>query len=217
MRKIRIFQQSGYMSLDLAAGTGEFFRLRGDVDLARSSRRAPLALEEFVERVPLEAPEGEPLRLEFESFVARGARRAAVAVTGEDGREALEVALRIVSEIERTLPSLAARAARRRRSRVREVLFVAGEASGDLHAAASPSELEAAATRARARRASAGARMERAGVELIERYERLAVMGFVEVLRHIPRHYALLRQLQRAASHADDVGLLVLIDYPAST
>src|SRR5687767_15386604 len=31
-RKIRIFQQSGYLSLDLAAGTGEFFRLRADID-----------------------------------------------------------------------------------------------------------------------------------------------------------------------------------------
>jgi hypothetical protein len=30
-----------------------------------------------------------------------------VVVTGEDGREALAVALRIVKEIERTLPSLA--------------------------------------------------------------------------------------------------------------
>ena len=31
-RKIRIFQQSGYLSLDLGAGTGEFFRLRSDID-----------------------------------------------------------------------------------------------------------------------------------------------------------------------------------------
>src|SRR5215471_7852953 len=33
MRKLRIFQQSGYLSLDLAAGTGEFYGLRKDVDL----------------------------------------------------------------------------------------------------------------------------------------------------------------------------------------
>jgi predicted dehydrogenase len=69
MRKVRIFQQSGYISLDLAAGDGEFYRLRGDVDLAALAK-GPLALEAFVERIPLEAPEGEPLRLEFESFVA---------------------------------------------------------------------------------------------------------------------------------------------------
>ncbi len=105
-RKLRIFQQSGYLSLDLAAGNGEFYRLRGDLDLAALAK-APLALEAFVERVRLEAPEGEPLRLEFESFVAAIRGRHPVVVTGEDGRDALEVALRIVAEIERGLPALA--------------------------------------------------------------------------------------------------------------
>lgn len=106
MRKVRIFQQSGYLSLDLAAGDGEFYRLRGDVDLAALAK-GPLALEAFVERIPLEAPEGEPLRLEFESFVAAVRGEQPVVVSGEDGREALAVALRIVKEIERTLPALA--------------------------------------------------------------------------------------------------------------
>jgi predicted dehydrogenase len=58
--------------------------------------------------VPLAAPEGEPLRLEFESFLAAVRGEAPVAVSGEDGREALAVALNIVREIERTLPSLTA-------------------------------------------------------------------------------------------------------------
>ena len=106
MRKLRIFQQSGYLSLDLGAGNGEFYRLRGDVDLVALATQ-PLQLEAFVERVPLEAPEGEPLRLEFESFVAAVQGQAPVVVTGEDGREALAVALRIVDDIERSLPTLA--------------------------------------------------------------------------------------------------------------
>jgi predicted dehydrogenase len=110
VRKIRIFQQSGYLSLDLAAGTGEFFRLRGDVDLVALAR-GPLELAAFVERVPLEAPEGEPLRLEFESFVAAVRGEQPVAVSGADGREALDVALRIVGEIERTMPALRGQAA----------------------------------------------------------------------------------------------------------
>jgi predicted dehydrogenase len=95
MRKVRIFQKSGYISLDLAAGDGEFYRLRGDVDLA-SLAKGPIALEAFVERIPLDAPEGEPLRLEFESFVAAVRGEQPVVVSGEDGREALAVALRIV-------------------------------------------------------------------------------------------------------------------------
>lgn len=106
MRKVRIFQESGYLSLDLGAGEGEFYRLRRDVDFAELAKGAQ-AIEAFVERVPLTAPEGEPLRLEFESFLA-AVRGAPVAVSGEDGREALAVALSIVSEIERTLPALAA-------------------------------------------------------------------------------------------------------------
>ena len=104
MRKIRIFQQSGYLSLDLAAGSGEFFRLRGDVDMAALAM-APLALEQFVERIPVEAEAGEPLRLEFESFLAAVRGESPVVVTGEAGREALAVALQIVRDIERTMPS----------------------------------------------------------------------------------------------------------------
>ncbi len=104
-RKLRIFQGSGYLSLDLAAGNGEFYRLRTDVDMA-SLAKAAAAVDAFVERVPLEAPEGEPLRLEFESFLQAVRGEAPVMVSGEDGREALAVALRIVREIERTLPAL---------------------------------------------------------------------------------------------------------------
>jgi predicted dehydrogenase len=113
MRKLRIFQQSGYISLDLGAGTGEFYRLRRDVDfgaLVRDAQGAQ-ALESFVERVAIEAPEGEPLRLELEAFVQAVTGEAAIAVTGEDGREALAVALTIVRDIERTLPALSARPA----------------------------------------------------------------------------------------------------------
>ena len=111
-RKLRMFQSSGYLSLDLAAGTGEFYRLRAELDLAALSK-APRAIDDFVERIPLEAPEGEPLRLEFESFLAAVRGRAPVVVSGEDGREALAVALGIVREIERTLPVLAEQAAGR--------------------------------------------------------------------------------------------------------
>ncbi len=101
MRKLRIFQQSGYLSLDLGAGNGEFFRLRGDVDVAALAT-APLALEQFVERIPLEAEDGEPLRLEFESFLSAVRGDGPVAVSGEAGRDALAVALQIVSDIERS-------------------------------------------------------------------------------------------------------------------
>ena len=108
MRKLRLFQQSGYLSLDLAAGTGEFYRLRRDLDFAAFVRGAQgaQALESFVERIALEAPEGEPLRLELEAFVRAVAGEGPVPVSGDDGREALGVALTIVHDIEQSLPAL---------------------------------------------------------------------------------------------------------------
>ncbi len=105
VRRIRIFQKTGYLSLDLATGTGEFFRLNKNLALDKLAA-APLDFSQFVERVELTAPEGEPLRLEFESFARALTGEAPPVVTGEDGRRALEVALRIVREIERTLPQL---------------------------------------------------------------------------------------------------------------
>ncbi len=108
-RKIRIFQQSGYLSLDLAAGTGEFFRLRSDID-PLAVRSAPADITAFVDRIKLEAAEGEPLKLELESFVSALKGEGPVVVTGDEGRLALGVALQIVKEIELTLPSLVGRA-----------------------------------------------------------------------------------------------------------
>jgi len=107
-RKIRIFQHSGYMSLDLATGTGEFYRLKGNLAELISSGQ-PLDMAEVVDRVVLDAPEGEPLKLELESFVAAMNGTGPVVVSGADGRTALAVALKIVNEIERTLPTLAGR------------------------------------------------------------------------------------------------------------
>ena len=109
MRKLRIFQPNGYLSLDLGAGNGEYYRLRrGEVDFAAlvANAQGPQAIESFVERIPLDAPEGEPLRLELEAFIKAAAGEAPIPVTGDDGREALAVALSIVDDIKRSLPSL---------------------------------------------------------------------------------------------------------------
>ncbi|MFZ9898788.1 MAG: Gfo/Idh/MocA family protein [Gemmatimonadaceae bacterium] len=107
MRKLRIFQRNGYLSLDLGAGMGELYRLREDVDLPTLVTQAQ-PIEAFVERIPLEAPEGEPLRLELESFAEALRGRAPVVVSGRAGREALAVALRIVADIDRSRALLGA-------------------------------------------------------------------------------------------------------------
>lgn len=95
---------------------------------------------------------------------------------------------------------------------MREVLIVAGEASGDLHAAGFAEVL-------RVRRPDleligvGGMAMERAGVRLLERTDTLAVMGFAEVVRQVPHHYRLLKALG-ARLRQGGVALVVLIDYP---
>ena len=102
IRKLRIFETSGYFSLDLATGTGEFMRLRP------GWRPSPgLKLEDIVERVVLDAPEADALRLELESFVSgvRGERRTGV--SGEEGRSALALALQVAEAVSRSPVTIA--------------------------------------------------------------------------------------------------------------
>jgi predicted dehydrogenase len=99
MRKIRLFQNSGYLSLDLAAGTGEFLRLREGA-LPASPEAIRLGLAGLVERIELKGDGKEPLRAELESFVSAVRGESDLVVSGEDGRRALEVALNIVDRIE---------------------------------------------------------------------------------------------------------------------
>ena len=113
-RKLRLFQPSGYLSLDLAAGSGTFFRLRDGLDLAELAKgKGPLAMDAFVEMIPLEAPEGEPLKLELDAFMRAVQGTGPVLVPGAEGRQALEVALRVMAAIERGRESLAGSAGSR--------------------------------------------------------------------------------------------------------
>jgi lipid-A-disaccharide synthase len=95
---------------------------------------------------------------------------------------------------------------------VRDILFVAGESSGDLHAAGVARALTAAGAPYRLT-GIGGDLMRDAGVELVEHAEKLAVMGFVEVLKHVPMHYRLLRELRRRVA-SGRVALVILLDYP---
>jgi len=102
VRKLRIFQRSGYLSLDLAAGTGDFLRLRpGALQVlleagSAGAVAAPPDLSAVVESVPLTAPEAEPLALELANFVAAARGLGAPAASGSDGLEALRVAYRVL-------------------------------------------------------------------------------------------------------------------------
>ena len=101
MRKIRFFQRSGYISLDLASGAGSFLRVRKGLQWEPGAPFTAENLEQIIERIPLQGDQREPLRAELESFVAALRGEAAVAVTGQEGRDALAVALEIVRRIDR--------------------------------------------------------------------------------------------------------------------
>lgn len=93
-----------------------------------------------------------------------------------------------------------------------EILFVVGEASGDLHAGKVAEALRAMAPEL-SMVGIGGGHMRAAGVEILEDVENLAVMGFTEVVRHIPKHYALLGRLRERIENGR-VALVVLLDYP---
>ena len=93
---------------------------------------------------------------------------------------------------------------------MREILFVAGEVSGDLHAAAVARALrEAGAPFALV--GVGGDAMRDAGVELIEHTVSSAVMGFIAPIRHLPR-LARLRRRLRDRIRSGRVALVILID-----
>ena len=104
MRKLRIFQPSGYLSLNLADGTGEFLQLKKEVrGLAGVGEGLPSipegGLADLVDRVPLRGEKVEPLRSELENFRDACLGQSAPAVTGREGREALAVTLSIEERI----------------------------------------------------------------------------------------------------------------------
>jgi predicted dehydrogenase len=102
-RTLRIFQPTGYFSLDLAQGDGHFYRLKSGWQGFGATR-----IEEIVEHVRLDAPEAEPLKLELESFLRAVRGDGDVVVTGAAGVQALALAYRVADAIDAS-PLAAAR------------------------------------------------------------------------------------------------------------
>jgi len=93
-----------------------------------------------------------------------------------------------------------------------KVFVVAGEASGDLHAAnlllalrRKAGDLEAIGV--------GGERLRAAGLECVARSEELSVMGLAEVVRDLPRLLALARRVRRRARESRPA-VAVLVDSP---
>jgi predicted dehydrogenase len=91
-RKMRLFQKDAYVSIDFMAG---------EATVARKGAREmfPGVPDIGIERRHIQ--ENDPLRLEIEAFLAAIRGERTVAVSGEDGRRALDGALRITQALRR--------------------------------------------------------------------------------------------------------------------
>ncbi|MDY0390607.1 lipid-A-disaccharide synthase [Desulfobulbus oligotrophicus] len=94
----------------------------------------------------------------------------------------------------------------------REVMIVAGEASGDLHGANLVRAMREQSPELRFY-GMGGIELERAGVELLYDAAKLAVVGAVEVFSHLPDILRARRILIARLRHQRPA-LLILIDYP---
>ena len=92
------------------------------------------------------------------------------------------------------------------------LLLSCGEASGDLYAGALTRELRALDPGV-AVSGLGGPELAAAGASLIEDYRGLAVTGLTEALAKVPRSYATIRRLTRAA-RSERPDALVVIDFP---
>ncbi|HEY7855400.1 MAG TPA: lipid-A-disaccharide synthase [Terriglobales bacterium] len=93
-----------------------------------------------------------------------------------------------------------------------EMMIVAGEASGDAHAAELMIELRRRHPDLRFF-GCGGPRMAGAGGELLVSASELAVVGLAEVVRHLPRIHGLLRRLRRALRQRRPMAV-ILVDFP---
>ncbi|MBI4409711.1 MAG: lipid-A-disaccharide synthase [Gemmatimonadetes bacterium] len=92
------------------------------------------------------------------------------------------------------------------------ILLSAGEPSGDLHGSLLAAALKRLWPEARLF-GLGGARMAAAGVELLADLDRLALMGFVEVVARLPFYVRLLRRVQHELQ-TRPADLVLPIDYP---
>lgn len=105
VRRARVFQKNGYLTLDLHAGTGEFVKMKGGW---APERPEGTSLDDVVERIPLTAPEADALGLETRHFVDALSGRKNPGVTGPEGRAVLALALAVAEAVDQK-PLLAGR------------------------------------------------------------------------------------------------------------
>lgn len=110
MRKIRVFQEDAYLSLDYGAQSGHIYRLAEEGETESSLFKKLLAgpgstiVSQFagkrIVREPVEIAKGEPLKNELAAFMECARLGAQPKVSGHEATAALELALEITRRIE---------------------------------------------------------------------------------------------------------------------
>ena len=96
--------------------------------------------------------------------------------------------------------------------KINSVFIVAGEPSGDIHAAKLVSALKAISPKTKFF-GNGGDKMAESGVKIIHHINDMSVMGFIEVIKHYPR---LLKILKDTTSSIKKIkpDKIILVDYP---
>lgn len=115
VRKIRVFQENAYLSLDYKNQSGYLLRLAREdekessglgklLGLATDSKIVTDFSGHRIVREPVEVEKGEPLRIELESFLQCAREGLKPRVTGLAAADALDLALEITRRIEEADP-----------------------------------------------------------------------------------------------------------------
>lgn len=104
MRKLRMFGSNAYISLDLGEGKCEYIGVSNDKNSLGDLGNDALELElgdkvKYLFQKPVDAEPADALRLQLESFYSAVINKTQPPVTGRDGLRALELAERIVNQI----------------------------------------------------------------------------------------------------------------------
>lgn len=110
VRKIRVFQENAYLSLDYKNQSGYLLRLARDderessglgrlIGLATDSKIVTDFSGKRIVREPVQVQPGEPLRIELESFLDCARQGSKPKVTGLAAADALDLALEITRQI----------------------------------------------------------------------------------------------------------------------
>ena len=110
VRKIRVFQENAYLSLDYKNQSGYLLRLAGDnertssglgklIGLATDSKIVTDFSGKRIVREPVAIEKGEPLKIELESFLNCAREGLKPKVTGLAAADALDIALEITKRI----------------------------------------------------------------------------------------------------------------------